>query len=193
MIQASVILGKNPEKYGLPTELAPPLNYAEVSVSKPIDLRAVARVLSTSLDELKRLNPSLRGLTTPANYPNFQLKVPIDSDPDLHKQLTSLPAAKVRLPAEFGSRYKVKRGDTLSKIAARHRVSVRELQQANGLSSKSKIRAGMWLQVPSQSAETTKTAASKSTANTKKTASTKNKRKVTTSSVKALTNARKSG
>jgi len=193
LIQASVILGKNPEKYGLPTELDPPLKYAEVSVSKPIDLRAVAKVLSTSIEELKRLNPSLRGLTTPANYPNFQLKVPIESDPDLHQQLASLPAAKVRLPAEFDRRYKVKRGDTLSGIAARYRVSVRELQRANGLSSKNKVRAGMWLQVPSAPAGTTKTTASKGTANTKKAASAKSKAKATTSSAKTQGNVRKSG
>ena len=46
LIQASVILGRNPEYFGLPTELDPPLKYAEVSVSKPIDLRAAAKVLA---------------------------------------------------------------------------------------------------------------------------------------------------
>ena len=152
LIQASVILGRNPQAYGLPTELDPPLEYAKVSVSKPIDLRAAAKVLSTSLDELKKLNPSLRGLTTPANYPNFQLKVPADSDPETHEKLASLPAAKVRLPAEFDGRYRVRNGDTLSGIASRYRVSVSALKRANNLSS-NRIRAGIWIQVPERSSE----------------------------------------
>ena len=106
LIHASVILGHNPEKYGLPTELDPPLQYTEVSVSKPIDLRAAARVLSTSIDELKKLNPALRGLTTPVNYPNFQLKVPLDSPAEIEEQLASLPTAKIRTLPESDCRHK---------------------------------------------------------------------------------------
>jgi membrane-bound lytic murein transglycosylase D len=150
MIQASVILARNPEKYGLPTKLDPPLQYSEVSVSKPIDLRAAAKVLSTSIDELKKLNPSLKAFTTPANYPNFQLKVPIDSEPGINARLAALPQAKITLPPELGNRYKVRAGETIAVIAARHHVSMVELEKANNLSSKKKLVAGTWLQIPSK-------------------------------------------
>jgi membrane-bound lytic murein transglycosylase D len=150
MIQASVILARNPEKYGLPTKLDPPLKYSEVSVSKPIDLRAAAKVLSTSIDELIKLNPSLKGLTTPANYPNFQLKVPIDSDPGINARLAALPQAKINLSPIYGNRHKVRAGETIAGIAARYRVSVVELEKANKLSSKKKLVAGAWLQIPSK-------------------------------------------
>jgi membrane-bound lytic murein transglycosylase D len=163
LIQASIILGRNAEKLGLPTELDPPLKYEEVSVSKPIDLRAAAKVLSTSIEELKKLNPSLRGLTTPANYPNFQLKVPIDSDPDIHDQLAALPAAKMKLPEEFEGRYKVRKGDTLSGIAARYHISVAALERANDLASRHKIRAGSFIQVPSRPVAASKGSSSKKT------------------------------
>ena len=148
LIQASVILGRNPEKYGLPTELDPPLQYAKVSVSKPIDLRAAARVLSTSTEELKKLNPALRGFTTPANYPDFQLKVPADSDPSAHVQLASLPRAQFKPLPQHGNRYRVRPGDTLSGIAVRYHVSIAKLQKANNLDSKNKLRAGISLQIP---------------------------------------------
>jgi membrane-bound lytic murein transglycosylase D len=161
LIQASVILGRNPEKFGLPTELDPPLKYAEVSVSKPIDLRAAAKVLSTSIDELKKLNPSLRGITTPANYPNFQLKVPADSDPNIHEQLDELPIAKVKLPDEFIRRHKVRQGDTLTRIAARYHVSVAAIERANNISSKKKLTAGSWIQVPSHPTVASKASSSK--------------------------------
>jgi len=148
LIQASVILGRNPEKYGFPTELHPPLQYAEVSVSKPIDLRAAAKVLSISLDELKRLNPALRGLTTPANYPGYQLKVPVDVDPGIQEQLASLPAARIKVVPEYEGRHKVRRGENLSKIAARYGVAVDDLAKVNNISVKKKLIAGTWLQVP---------------------------------------------
>jgi membrane-bound lytic murein transglycosylase D len=151
LIQASVILARNPEKYGLPTELDPPLQYTKVSISKPIDLRAAARVLNTSTDELKRLNPALRGLITPANYPDFQLKVPADTDPESNEKLAALPRARIKPPPEYEGRHKVRPGETLSGIAVRYRVSVSGLMKANRLSSRDKLRAGTWLQVPSSS------------------------------------------
>ena len=149
LIQASTILARNPEKYGFPKELDPPVRYVKVSVSKPIDLSAAANVLNTSFDMLKKLNPSLKGTTTPANYPNFQLKVPVDSDPVSHEQLASLPKARIKALPEFEDRHRIRRGETLSGIAARYNISVKELMTANDLSSKHKIKAGAWLQVPS--------------------------------------------
>jgi membrane-bound lytic murein transglycosylase D len=149
LIQASVILARNPEKYGLPTKLDPPLKYSEVSVSKPIDLRAAAKVLDTSIDELKKLNPALKGMRTPANYPNYQLKVPVTIDSKMHKELNALPVANIK-PAEEVTRYKVKPGQTLTSIAALYHVSVSELEKANSISSKKKIVAGTWINVPAR-------------------------------------------
>jgi membrane-bound lytic murein transglycosylase D len=149
LIQASVILGRNPEKYGLTTQLDPPMQYTEVSVSRPIDLRAAANVLSTSIDELKKLNPALRGLTTPANYPNFQLKVPIDSAPETHEMLASLPTAKIRVPQEDSCRHKVKSGETLSGIAKKYGIKIDDLRKANGFSEKKSLKAGIRLNLPS--------------------------------------------
>lgn len=150
LIQASVILAKNAEKYGLPTKLDPPLKYVEVSVSKPTDLRAAAKVLSTSLEELKKLNPALRGFTTPANYPNFRLKIPENTDPATHQYLASLPLAKFRGPHDMEGRHRIRPGETLGGIAERYGISVPALCKANRLSRKSTIRAGSFLSVPSQ-------------------------------------------
>jgi membrane-bound lytic murein transglycosylase D len=148
LIQASAILAKDPGKYGLPTEFYPPLVYATVSISKPIDLRAAAKVLSTSFDELKRLNPSLKGNATPANYQNFQLKVPVDSNPDAHEQLNALPKARLRTAAEFDGKHIVKKGESIYKIAQKYHVTEKSLLKENGLSSKSKIKVGDSLKVP---------------------------------------------
>ena len=148
LIQASVILGRNAEKYGLPTQLDSPLQYTEVSVSKPIDLKAAAKVLSTSIEELKKLNPSLRGLTTPANYPNFQLKVPADTTQEVHEQLAALPAAKIRRVQSSSCSHKVRSGETLSGIARRYHLKVDDLRIANDMSPRTILRAGSKLNLP---------------------------------------------
>jgi membrane-bound lytic murein transglycosylase D len=90
LIHASIILARNPEKFGLPLQLDLPLEYVEVSVSKPINLQAAADVLHTTVGELKQLNPSLRRLRTPAKYPDYRLKVPVDSNVNLRERLVAL-------------------------------------------------------------------------------------------------------
>jgi membrane-bound lytic murein transglycosylase D len=149
-IQASVILAHNPEKYGLPTELDPPLQYSEVQISKRIDLRKAAQVLGISFNELKRLNPALRGTTTPANYPDFRLKVPANCSPEIYKRLASLSPAKTKPSKKFAGRHKVQPGETLIKIAARYKTTVAELEEENNLYSEDILYAGTWLQVPAQ-------------------------------------------
>jgi membrane-bound lytic murein transglycosylase D len=149
LIMASIILAHNPEKYGLPKELEPPQAYEQLAVTKPIDLRAVARILNITLEELKQLNPSLRGLSTPANYTDFQLKIPPGSNqPEISQKIAALPAVKFRPPPESPGRHRIQSGDTLSSIAARHHVSVAALVSANkGISPKS-LQIGKWIQIP---------------------------------------------
>jgi membrane-bound lytic murein transglycosylase D len=167
LIQASVILARNAKKLGLPTELDPPLRYTEVSVSKPIDLRAAAKILSTSLDELKKLNPSLRGNTTPANYPNFQLKVPSESSPEIEVQLAALPTIKIKAPLESSCRHKVEMGDTLTGIASRYHMTVEEIRKANDISAKKILKAGAWIALPSCQEVRAKASTAKHTSNVK--------------------------
>jgi membrane-bound lytic murein transglycosylase D len=156
MIQASVILARNAEKYGLPTKLDPPLKYSEVSVSKPIDLNAAAKALSTTIDELKKLNPALKGSTTPANYPDYQLKIPAGTDSKAPERLNALPAAVFKPASDEYSKHKVKPGENLVKIAAQHHVTIAEIEKANHLSSKDKLLAGTSIKVPVHATARTK-------------------------------------
>jgi len=148
LIIASIILARNPEKYGLPLELDPPVSYERVPVSKPIDLRRAAKLLGISLEHLKELNPALRGLSTPPGYPDFELKVPLGTHPDMFGQLAALPEVKARPQPEYGDRYRVRPGDTLGAIANRLGVSVSALQDANDIRSPKSLREGTWLSVP---------------------------------------------
>lgn len=52
--------------------------------------------------------------------------------------------------ATQGGTYAIGKGDTLSKIAARHGVSAEDLAKANGISDPNRIRAGQTLTIPGQ-------------------------------------------
>ena len=145
LILAAAILSRNPEKYGFSTEFEPPMSYATVVVSKPVDLRSIAKALNTSVDELKKLNPALKGSRTPSRYPNFVLKVPADSDPELFALVEKLPAAKI---VTVDGKHKVEQGDTLYDLARKYGVSLNDLQDVNGLTSKSILSIGVLLEIP---------------------------------------------
>jgi membrane-bound lytic murein transglycosylase D len=160
MVMASIILARNPEKYGLPLELEPPVSYDRVTISKRVNLKAVAKVLDVSVDVLKKLNPALRTSYTPPGDPNFELNVPAGMGADFAEKLAALSLADLRADPEFNGRYKVKAGETLTSIAARYGVSVEELQTANGLSSPKSLRAESLLRVPTAGPATRSTAQS---------------------------------
>lgn len=163
LIQACIIIGRNPEKYGFSAELDPLMQYARMPVSKPVNLRDAARVLGTSTDELKKLNPALRGMTTPANYSNYPLNVPSGNDPAVQGKLAALPRATIKPPPGFEGRHRIQPGETLSEIAVLYNVTTAELEEANNLLSRHKIRAGSWLQVPTRPADQNRLASTKIT------------------------------
>ncbi len=161
LIQACIIIARNPGKYGFSTELEPPIQYSKIPVSKPVNLRSAAKVLGTSINELKRLNPALRGLTTPANYSNYLLHVPSSIDPAAQEKLAALPRATIAPPPGYEGRHKIQPGETLSEIAVLYNVTTDELEEVNNLLSKHRIRAGSWLHVPTQPSVRSESAASK--------------------------------
>jgi membrane-bound lytic murein transglycosylase D len=149
LIIASVILARNPEKYGLPVELEPPLAYDKVKINKRVNLKAAAKAIGVPIEALTRLNPALRSTYTPPNYPDFILNVPAGLGGDFEEKLASLPTTDFVTDPEFNGRHRVQPGETLSGIAARYGVSVDDIQTANSLSSPKLLQAGAWLIVPS--------------------------------------------
>jgi membrane-bound lytic murein transglycosylase D len=152
LIMASIILARNPDKYGLPSDLESTLEYSKLPISKPVDLRAAARILNVSLEDLKQLNPALRGLSTPPAYPDFQLNVPAGSTPEMHMKIAALPEVKIRPQTEMASRHKIQSGDTLDKIARKYGISVAALKSANRISSPNSLKAGTWIRIPARPA-----------------------------------------
>lgn len=136
---------RDPAGYGfdLPEPMAP-LEYETVEVARPTELEALDRKLGLPDGTLALLNPELRVGATPDEA--YALKVPRGTGDTAVASLATLPEWEPPQPA-FAV-HRVRRGETLSGIAARYRTSVGSLMAANRLRSAHRIRPGQQLQVP---------------------------------------------
>ncbi len=116
------------------------------TVKKGDTLYRIARQFDTSPAEIRRLNnlksdavPVGRRLTiTQANVsPEF---IALNEEMRLDRSYSSGEGSRT-----VRKNYTVRRGDTLSSVARRHGVSVKDLARWNGLQSKSRLRAGQHL------------------------------------------------
>ncbi|MBK9796062.1 MAG: LysM peptidoglycan-binding domain-containing protein [Holophagaceae bacterium] len=138
---AAILVGRNPERYGLRIVPLVPYVYETVTVSSMTSLTVLARCAGTDASTLKALNPELlRGSTPPGTY---QLRVPPGKAMDCLRQLAHMPATK-RL--DFNS-YTVRKGDTLAKVAKRFKLNPDDLLAANDLTAK-QFQPGRRLLVP---------------------------------------------
>jgi membrane-bound lytic murein transglycosylase D len=138
---AAILVGRNPERYGLRIAPLVPYAYETVAVSSMTSLTVLARCAGTEAATLKILNPELlRGSTPPGMY---QLRVPPGMAMDCLRQLSRLPVGK-RL--DFRT-YTVRKGDTLTKVARRFKLSSDDLLAANDLTEK-QFRPGKRVLVP---------------------------------------------
>ena len=124
----------------------PLFNYTTdtVMISDRVHLQQIAEKVGISLDELKFLNPQYRYDIIPGNIKPYPLVVPFEHVNSYALNRDSILAHKPELakreikfePSEGEVvYYKVKSGDTLGGIAKKYRVSVKNLQKWNKLSS----------------------------------------------------------
>jgi len=121
------------------TDIAPVAPEAgSYTVQKGDSLWKIAKSNNVSIDELLQANDLTRNSII---RPGQSLKIPAGAN-------VEAPSAPVQsAPMALSGTYTVQSGDTLSKIAKNHGVSVRALKMANSLSS-DMIRVGQKLEIP---------------------------------------------
>lgn len=142
---ATLAIINDPEAYGfdLPEPL-PAQEYDVVEMSRSTELASVDQLLGLDSGTSEALNPELRRKATP-DAP-YSLKVPSGMGQTLTARLEDLPQWVA--PASVTTTYRVRRGDTLSAIAARYGTSVSTLMDLNNLRSAHRISQGQRLYVP---------------------------------------------
>jgi membrane-bound lytic murein transglycosylase D len=146
---AASIIAKNPEKYGF-EEIAylDPLEYETVPVNFSVSLKKIAELVDAPVEELEDLNPQLRRGVVPPQMANYEIRVPVGSRALVER---AVAAMKGNLSvAQLDREYEIRRGDTLTTVARRHRISKADLAAANGMgaTSREKLEPGSTLLIP---------------------------------------------
>lgn len=159
---ASVYVMNYYDKHGLhPAHLSVPIRCDTVMVDHDVLFSCVCEATGMEMDELRSLNPQYRADFVPGYSQPYSLCLPMAKVETFLQQQDSIYAhsrdsierkpVKVEpaksAPKSGGSKYyTVRKGDTLSKIASKHGVSVSTLRKRNGIKG-DKIRVGQKLKI----------------------------------------------
>ena len=160
------------KEYGLePAPVQMPAHIDTFMINKNLHFRQISEVIGVPIDDLRDLNPQYYKDIVPGNQGEQILRLPfnysnafLDSQDTIYKykaaemfsgsvdvgrpQPAASPRSTTRARSSGGEwvYYKVRRGDNLGKIAARHRTTVKNIKSWNGLKS-DRIREGQRLKV----------------------------------------------
>ena len=142
LLATTKVIG-NPEEYGVALDPIPNQPYfGLVDIQTQLDLTLAADIADMSFEDLRQLNSGFNRWATDPVGPH-RLLLPTDKIPGFMEELSKLdPDQRIQW-----TRYRIKRGDSLSVIAHRHQTTVGVIKQANKLKS-SHIRAGKYLLIP---------------------------------------------
>lgn len=142
---AATIIAKNPKRFGFHhVDYHEPLNYDTAQIKGQADLMAVADAVNVPVEVIKELNSELyAGVTPPGQY---LVKLPVGTSQRFKREFPRV-AKKYQIETRSMLAYRVRRGDSLGKIARRYGISARQLQAANRLRS-GYLRAGQVLSIP---------------------------------------------
>jgi len=142
---AAAILGKRPSVHGFQYTAWQPLTFDTFTVEGGIPLLKIAEIVHAPADSLILLNPALiKGMTPPA-HECWMLRLPSGTRPLFDSAYTSLDRSyQAPQPVRFAHR--VKKGETLQRIAAKYGVTIASLKSWNKIKGK-KVRTGRTLTV----------------------------------------------
>ena len=134
---------KNPEDYNIDLHfIADQPGFETVKIKSQIDLALAAELAGMELEALYRYNPGFNRWATDPDGPH-QLLLPTASSALFKEKYASLPASK-HLQWQ---RHKIKRGETLGRIASQYRTSVTHLKKANKMRSNA-LEEGEFILIP---------------------------------------------
>ena len=141
---AAALIAKEPQRYGFDSiPVLQPLAYDEITVPDATGLDVIARLADTTASAIMELNPQYyRGVTPP--HRTSVVRVPRGSGTVVAQRYAELPASERVNFLE----HVVRRGETLSGIGERYRVSVSLLLAANPHVRPRSLRPGARLKIP---------------------------------------------
>ncbi|HEU4952034.1 MAG TPA: LysM peptidoglycan-binding domain-containing protein [Holophagaceae bacterium] len=138
---AAILIAHHPDRYGFQAPPETPFTYETVEVRTMTSLKVIARCAGVPEADIKALNPQLlRGSTPPGDY---DVRVPVGTALEAQRKLSGV-GPKDR----HGFRsYRLRRGDTLERVARRFKVDPQDLLDANRVPA-SAFRPGRSVLIP---------------------------------------------
>ncbi len=152
---AVAIIAKSPEEYGFETyseKRKAPFEFDIVELEKSADLTVIAQAAGVTLKTIQYFNPELRQSATPQNG-TYSLRLPKGKVADFNANFNSLPEEQ-----RFAPQYvvhKVRKGESLSTISKKYKVSIHDLAAVNKIRNRHKIKIGQKLTIPIRGAYAT--------------------------------------
>lgn len=151
-----------------------PASIDSIKVDKQVHFKQISEVLDIPIDDIRRYNPQYKKDIVPGTYKPYAINLPmnkitafIDKENDIlaynnktllnHRKVAGVDVVNGGTSSVKGGKvHKVKRGDTLGKIASRYGITVSQVKSWNKLKS-NKLKVGRYLTVglpPSKEEET---------------------------------------
>lgn len=147
---AAMILCKYPERYGLledVPEWLDPWEFDVVTVSDATDVGLIAELTGATEEQIMEMNPDLRRWCTPPGLP-WDVRIPLGTSEGFHERLAEVPDER---KLSF-KRHKVRKGESLSKIAANYGVTLQSITTMNNIRNVNSISVGTYLVIPVRAA-----------------------------------------
>src|SRR5882724_11414907 len=155
---AALEIDRNPEKYFGGVERATEARFQEVTVPGFVQMSSLERALRIDRQKLRELNPALlRSVWDGQRHvpKAYHLRLPMGGD----KWTNDLLAARLS-PGDFFAgqpeprRYRVRRGDTVARVADQYGVTAEALARLNRVRTSGKLKVGRVINLPESTAGT---------------------------------------
>ena len=158
-IIAAAVIGNNPKRFGF-NDPNKGIKFETVILSRQISLSKIAKISNVSIDTIRKLNPDLNKNRkhTPSRVRNFLLAIPYGTKQRVERELARIHGKRYALEDvtdsyqnkvrydEGKTRYRVRRGDSLSKIGKKFGVNYKLIAKWNNLPNY-RIRTGQVLTI----------------------------------------------
>ncbi len=141
-ILAATVITQAPSRYGFDVTMESPLQYDEATVKRALDFETIAALAEVPVDDVRELNPALRGGITPP-FGSYTLRLPMGSGSRFEAALEETGPAKL---VAWGL-HRIARNQTLAEIARLYRTSPQRLAEVNQLAG-GRLRGVTELLVP---------------------------------------------
>jgi membrane-bound lytic murein transglycosylase D len=145
---AAAVIAKDPARYGFGSiTFEDPIRFVGINVPSATPLTAIAKASSLDLAAVRSYNPELvRGITPPGTH-DYEIKLPYPIDTlQFTERLENALESEGKVKSVIT--YKVKKRDTLPKIAKKFGVKNEDIQLVNNCEEELQIKPGMTIAIP---------------------------------------------